>query len=90
MSMISIEWTHDKLNRALFEYSNSISFINQTKAYGYQFPLVIFQEISKMHQRKTDKVDVCFQTDFLNELIKDFLENERPILATLKKLNQYK
>lgn len=43
-----------------------------------------------MHQRKTDKVDVCFQTDFLNELIKDFLENERPILATLKKLNQYK
>ncbi|MBP2284764.1 hypothetical protein H4V97_003082 [Flavobacterium sp. CG_23.5] len=44
MSKTSIEWTQDKLDRALFEYSNSISYINHTKAYGYQFPLVIFKK----------------------------------------------
>ena len=89
MSKTSIEWTQDKLDRALFEYSNSITYINQAKAYGYKFSLSIFQELSKMHQRKTDKVGVCFQTNFLNELIKDFLENERPIEATFIKLHKW-
>jgi hypothetical protein len=89
MSKTSIEWTQDELHRAIREYDNSITYINQAKVFGYQFPLSTFELLSQMHQKKTDKIGVCFQTHFLNELIKDFLENKRPIEVTFIKLHKW-
>lgn len=89
MSKTSIECTQDELDRAIREYENSITYINEAKAFGYRLPLSTFKQFSQLQQTKTDKIGVCFQTDFLNELIKDFLENERPIEATFIKLHKW-
>uniref|UniRef100_UPI00288B2E3E hypothetical protein n=1 Tax=Xanthomonas sp. WCS2017Cala2-12 TaxID=3073639 RepID=UPI00288B2E3E len=81
--------TQDELDRAVLEYMNSISYIKQAKTHGYNIPLATFQFLSGIQQRPADKLGVSLQTNFLEETIKDFLENERPISATSKKVHKW-
>jgi hypothetical protein len=81
--------TKDELDSAVLEYHGAITYINQAKAFGYELPLSTFQFFTENQQREMDKLGVAFQTDFLNETIKEFLEKERPIPETLKKVHNW-
>lgn len=82
--------TQDELDRAIIEYDIAKTNIQQTKAFGYESQLSSFYHMcGRDKHRDTDKLGVYFQTDFINETYKDFLENQRPIQATLKKFKKW-
>jgi hypothetical protein len=83
--------TQNELDRAIFEYDIVKTNIQQTKVFGYEIQLSTFNFMCARTDRhkETDKLGVNFQTDFLNETYKDFLENERPIKPTLNKIKKW-
>jgi hypothetical protein len=83
--------TQFEIDRAIFEYDSAKTNIQQTQVLGYENQLTIFNIICsepKKH-RESDKLGVLYQTDFLNETYKDFLENQRQIQPTLKKIKKW-
>jgi len=80
-----------ELDRAILEYDFAKSNIQQTKVFGYEIQLIKYNIIcsNTTKHKETDKLGVCFQTDFLNETYKDFLENQRPIEPALKKIKDW-
>ena len=78
------------INSALFEYDIAYSNINLTKIYGFEFQIDEYEyQCSKEKLKETNKPDVMFQTNFLEETYKDFLYNERDIDKTLQKLSKW-
>ena len=71
--------TQYELDRAIFEYDSAKTDIQQTKVFGYEIQLskynIICSQTTK--HRETDKLGVCFQTDFLNETFKDFFRKSK-------------
>lgn len=83
--------TQYELDRAIFEYDSAKTDIQKTKVSGYEMQLTFYNIIcsNTTKHKETDKLGVRFQTDFLNETYKDFLENQRPIQPTLKKIKKW-
>lgn len=83
--------TQSELDIATIEYDILKTNIQQTKLFGYEMLLANYNSVCTRTDRykETDKLGVCFQTDFLNETYKDFLENERPIQPTLNKIKKW-
>jgi hypothetical protein len=82
--------TDFELKLAFIEYDIAITNINYTKVHGFQFQIDDFEyHCSKKKLKETYKLDVMFQTDFLEETYKDFLYNERDINKTMQKLSKW-
>ena len=82
--------TKYELDRAIIEYDSAKTDIQKTKTFGYEMQLTIYNFTcsSSTKHKETDKLGVRFQTDFLNETYKDFLQNQRPIQSTLNKIKK--
>lgn len=83
--------TKSELDRAILEYDFAKTDIQQTEVFGYEIQLCKYNitcSQTKKH-KESDKLGVYFQTDFLNETYKDFIENQRPIQPTLKKIKKW-
>lgn len=80
-----------ELDRAIFEYDRAKTVIQQTAVTGYELPLTMYNITCSNTEkvRETDKIGVYLQTDFLNETFKDFVENQRPVKPTLKKIKKW-
>lgn len=83
--------TEYEINRALFEYGNVTNLIRQTIFFGYKKEIVSYESSCQNNKKfkETDKLNVMFQTDSLEEVYKDFLYNERDINVTLQKLEKW-
>lgn len=83
--------TEFQIKIALFEYDNVIVNINHTKLFGYEQQIYCYENFAKSAKpNKTFKLNVMFQTDFLEETYRDFLFNKRPIVDTKKKINKWR
>ena len=82
--------TQYELDRAIFEYDLAKTDIQQTKVHGYEIQQSKYNFVcsNSTKHKETDKLGVYFQTDFLNETFKDFVENKRPVEPTLKKIKK--
>ena len=83
--------TEYEINLALDEYGVATILIRQTKIFGYEFVIDSYEGRCQSGKKikESDKLNVMFQTDFLEEVYKDFLYNERDIDVTLKKLEKW-
>lgn len=86
-----LSMTQYELDRAIFEYDLAKTDIEFTQVIGYEIQLSKYNFIcAKTDKHKeTDKLGVYFQTDFLNETFKDFLENKKSIKSTLSKIKKW-
>lgn len=82
--------TDSELDLAFFEYEIVVTHINQTKIFGFENQIEFYEDAcSRERFKETYKLDVMFQTDFIEETYKDFLYNLRDIEKTLKKLRKW-
>jgi hypothetical protein len=65
-----------ELRRALFEYDIAITNVRQTDDLGLKFNWHYMYLFAKIKHKATDKANVMFQTDFLEETYCDFLYNK--------------
>jgi hypothetical protein len=79
-----------ELRRALFEYDIAITNVRQTDALGFEIQLALYVSICEKRKHKdTDKANVMFQTDFLEETYCDFLYNNKDSKLTGEKLEKW-
>jgi hypothetical protein len=82
--------TKEELENIVFEYTNAVEAIKDTSWKTYEVNLQIYNMICEMKTNDpTKKEGVVYQNDFINELYKDFLENERQISTTVDKLRKW-
>lgn len=78
------------LKLAFHEYDIAISNINIAYTYGFAYQIKEYEnQCSKAKFKETYKLNVMFQTDFLEETYKDFLFNNKNAEFALKKLSNW-
>ncbi len=82
--------TDFELNLAFHEYDIAISNINDVNFFGFESQIERYKQLcSQKKFKETYKLNVLFQTDFLEETYKDFLYNKKDIKLTLQKLSKW-
>lgn len=82
--------TKEELGRASFEYDIAISNINQTRVLGFEIKIEHYEyQCANERFKETYKLNVMFQTDFIEETYRDFLYKNKNIKLTLKKLSKW-
>jgi hypothetical protein len=76
-----------ELRRALFEYDIAITNVRQTDDLSLKFNWHYIYLFAKKY-KATDKANVMFQTDFLEETYCDFLYNNKDSKSNWRKLKK--
>jgi len=82
--------TDNELRRALFEYDILLQTLNSMVFFGFEQLIEDYEYMcnSKKH-KETDKLNVMFQTDFLEKTYHDFLYNNKDFNLIQQKLKKW-
>ncbi len=79
-----------ELDLAFFEYEIVVTHIQQTQFLGFENQIKFYEDsCSRERFKETYKLDVMFQTNFIEETYKDFLYNKKDFNKTLNKLKKW-
>lgn len=83
--------TEEQINLAIIEYDQAISNIQSVRYDGYSLLILVYNGLIKSDRKFKEwyKLGVMYQTDFIEETYRDFIENQRPVESTLSILKEW-